>query len=574
MKYRKTMMRKYGKLIFVCLLTLLPACGEVAAQNVKLADLVADLASTDAQNLQRAQQAWQDLCMQAGAPGNAALLDDVNQQTVEQLEKDIPVAVKVWLLREIAWTGDASVVPLLAVLLNDPDLRLRDGAAMALAAITAPEAADALMTALATETDAVNKKRIEDAIAFKTTNLTVGAETQMPFALGFVSDDEVQNYLAGFDQLGNEEQCRTLAALTVRNDKKYRSYALGAIKSDNDALKRAGLLTLEKLGTSDDVPVLIDLLAFDANLVARVASRIVDDKFNDALLNALLAEKDTGRFESLGRILAERHVAAACGILLAEAKKDDCPNRLGYLQIAAGVATTDNVQEMIQVLLRIADRRDRDRAETIIAGVCKGNATPVIGSGGNVSPALYSLLGRIGGNDARDIITQALKSDNAAVRTAALTGLCNWPNATAANEMLVFAKDAKMPSDLRTRALRAYIRVISLPDNQIGIRNFPDTSKLDGLKEAMTLAGGLAEKQLVIDRASAIRIPESVTFAMQYIDDAALAQNVCRTVTELGRNVDLRRRNADVLRPALQKVLEIATNNNLKENAQRYLNDL
>jgi len=558
------------------LLAMLLVCGVVTAQEVRLSDLIADMASTDAVVQQKAQQAWQDLCMRAGAPGNTALLDEVNRQAVEQLAKDIPVAVKVLLLREIAWTGDASVVPVLASLLNDPNVPVRDGATSALAVITAPEAADALQQALATETDAADQKRLKDALASKNISLTVVVETPMPMALADASDEDAQKYLAEFDQLGNDEKCLALAALTVRKDKKYRSYALKAVKSDDAPLKRAGLLALEKLGTSEDIPVLIDLLAFDGDLVVQVASHVVDDRFDDALLKALLAEKDGKRFESIGRVLADRHVAAVCGILLTEAKKDDCPNRVGYLQVAAGAATKGNVGEMVQVLLLITDARERDRAETVIAGVCKGDASPVIGSGGggNVSPALYSLLGRIGGNNAREIIAQGLKSDNASLRTAALTGLCNWPNATAANDMLAFARDAKMPGTMRTRALRAYVRVISLPDDKIGLVDFPAIKKLDGLKEAMKLATGVAEKQLVIDRASAIRIPESVAFAMQYINNPDLAPNVCRTVTELGRNIDLRRNNADVLRPALNKVLEVSTDNDLKENVRRYLGDM
>ena len=566
-------MKRMNRLI-ACLLTLLLAWELATAQEVKLSDLIEDMASTDAVAQQKAQQAWQDLCMEAGAPGREVLLTEVNQQAVEQLGKDIPVAVKVLLLREIAWTGDASVVPVLAALLNDLDVRVRDGAAMALAAITAPESADALKKALAEESDAAEKKRLEDALASKNITLTVVVEKQMPMALADASDEVAQEYLDDFDKLSRDDKCLALAALTVRNDKKYRRYALDAVKSDNDTLKRAGLLALEKLGTSEDVPLLIELLDFDGNLVVNIASRIVDDQFDDALLKAVRTEKDGKRFESLGRILADRHVTAVSGILLTEAKKTDCPNRLGYLQVASGVATKDDVKEMVNVMLLITNARERDRAETIIAGICKGDATPIIGSNADVSPALYSLIGRIGGNDARSIITAGLKSNDAAVRTAAYNGLCNWPNATAANEMLAFARNTTVPATMRTRALRAYVRVISLRDEQIGIPDFPEAKKLEGLKEAMTLATGVPEKQLVIDRTSAIRIPDSVTFAMRYINDAALAQNVCRTVAELGRNVDLRRKNSDVLIPALKKVIEVSTDNDLKASVQRYLDDM
>jgi hypothetical protein len=304
-----------------------------------------------------------------------------------------------------------------------------------------------------------------------------------------------------------------------------------------------------------------------------VAPRIVDDKFDDALMTALLAEKDNGRFEALARILADRNVVAVCGVLLTAAKKNDCPNRVGYLEIASKVATKDNVAGMVEALLLIPAGRDRDRAETIIAGICKGDATPVIAVRNPVPVALFSLLGRIGGENSRTIIVQNLKSDNATIRTAALNGLCNWPDATVADDLLACAKNANLPVAARTQTLRAYIRVISLPNDRIGIQ-ISEAQKLNGLKEAMKLATRVQEKQLIIDRISAVRTPESVTFAMLYIDDTELAQNVCRTVAELGRNVNLRRQSSAILVPALNKVLEVSTDNDLKNRVRTYLGDM
>ena len=560
---------RYKNIAMLFVMALLLVCGNVVAQDIKLSSLLSDMGSNDLKAQEQSQQEWQKICMAAGAPGNAAALADVNKQMVEQLDKDIAVVAKVWLLRQLAWTGDASVVPAVAALLNNSEVQIRDAAARALAIMTAPEATAALQKALAAEKDAANKKRLENAIAFKSRSVKVGVETQMPQALAYASDADVQKWIAGFDKLSNDDKCRTLASLTVRKDKKYREYALDAIKSDNDQLKRAGILALEKLGTADDLPLLLDLLAFDGGLVTKVASRIADDKFDDALLKAMLAEKDNGKFEAIGRILVDRNVTAAGKTLLESAKKDDCPNRLGYLQTAAGVATKDDVKDMVDVMLLITSARDRDRAETIVAGVCQGDAAPVIASRERMTPALFSLLGRIGSEQSRAIINQFLKSDNAAVRDAALKGLCNWPNATAANDMMAVVENADMPQEAQIQALRAYVRVISLPDNEIGIR-ISQQNKLANLKKAMSLATRVDEKRLVIDRVQAVRLPESVTFVLQYIDDAELAQNVCRTVTELAHQDGLRRSNKDVFIPAMEKVLEVSNDNGIKDRIRRY----
>ena len=560
---------RYKNIAMMFVMALLLVCGNVMAQDAKLSTLLSDMGSDDLGAQERSQQQWQKICMAAGAPGNADALADVNKQMVEQLDKDIAIVAKVWLLRQLGWTGDASVVPAVAALLSNSEVQIRDAAARALSTMTAPEALDALKKALADEKDAANKKRLEDAIAAKTNSLKVGVETQMPQALPYVSDADAQKWLAGYDKLSNDDKCRTLASLAVRNDKKYRKYALDAIKSDNDQLKRTGILALEKLGTVDDLPLLLDLLAFDGGLVTRVASRIADDKFDDALIAALTAEKDNGKFEAIGRILVGRNVTAAGKALLDSAKKEDCPNRLGYLQIAADVATKDNVKDMVEVMVLVPAGRDRDRAETIIAGVCRGDAAPVIASRERMSPVLFSLLGRIGGDQSRDIINQNLKSETAIIRDAALKGLCNWPNATAAADMMAVVENDAMPQNAQIQALRAYVRVISLPDDQIGIR-ISSQNKLASLKKAMSLATRVDEKRLVIDRISAVRLPESVTFVLQYIDDDELAQNVCRTVAELAHQDGLRRSNKDVFVPAMEKVLEVSTDNGIKDRIRRY----
>jgi hypothetical protein len=86
----------------------------------------------------------------------------------------------------------------------------------------------------------------------------------------------------------------------------------------------------------------------------------------------------------------------------------------------------------------------------------------------------------------------------------------------------------------------------------------------------MSLATRVDEKRLVIDRISAVRLPESVTFVLQYIDDDELAQNVCRTVAELAHQDGLRRSNKDVFVPAMEKVLEVSTDNGIKDRIRRY----
>ncbi|MDR1383491.1 MAG: HEAT repeat domain-containing protein [Planctomycetaceae bacterium] len=578
----------YKKITMIVVTMLLTVGGCVFAQDeVNLSKYLSDFSSVEIQKdgdvqgqevylaRKQAELEWQKICLAACAKGQESLLAEANKQMTEQLQKEIPAAAKLWLLREIAWTGDASVVSTLVSLLNDKEYAIKDAATRALATISVPESLDALKSALAKATDAKDKKRFEDAIASKNVDLTVGIETALPAKLAYADDADVQKWAAGYNQLSNDDKARSLAALTVRGDKKYHSFAIDAVQSDDGLLKRTGVLALEKLGTAEDIPLLIELLYnYDRGLVEKVLSRIADPKFDATLLKALAEEQDGVKVLDLGRILALRNVKEVKTALIAAAKKTETQNKSGFLNVIGSLATKDDADDLIAILLQVPAGRDRDNAENTIAGIYKGDASPIIEKAvPSNKAALLSVVGRIGGDKALEFVRESQKSANTDVAVAAISALCNWPNAVVADDLLAVAENEQIPTSLRVRSLRAFARVISLRNEDIGIK-ISDTEKLTKLQKAMTLATQDAEKQLIIDRISAIRTPESVTYVLKFIDNPALAQNVCRTIAELAHQDYLLKANKNVFDPALKKTLEVSTDNNLKDRVRNYLEKL
>ncbi len=73
------------------------------------------------------------------------------------------------------------------------------------------------------------------------------------------------------------------------------------------------------------------------------------------------------------------------------------------------------------------------------------------------------LLGRLGGAQARQIIESYLDAQDNNASEAAVRALCNWPNAEVADRLLAIATNSGDKRYCRW-ALRAYVRVISLPE--------------------------------------------------------------------------------------------------------------
>ncbi len=113
-------------------------------------------------------------------------------------------------------------------------------------------------------------------------------------------------------------------------------------------------------------------------------------------------------------------------------------------------------------------------------------------------------------------------------------------------------------------ALGALIRVAPLPDKR------PPAEKLELLKQAMTLAAHQKERNLILQRAGAIRTMESLRFVASYMDQPAYAQQACGTVVALAHHRELREPNKAEFHQLLDKVIRISRDPQLIDRAKRY----
>ena len=511
-----------------------------------------------------AQQGWRKYCMYAGAPDQAALKAVVNELMLEQLDKNIPVVTKVWLLHNLAFTAGEKEVPAIVELLNDPQTKIVDEAARTLSAIPGNAAANALKNV--SQNDPT--KRIAAAVQNREPVSPVfPLEKTMPLAIPYVSDAELDKWMDGYGKLTNLEKASTIANLAVRKAKKYYPQIFDALKSDDDTLKRAAIFTLVQVGTKDQIPFLLqDGIAFDRGLAVNVLSNIVADGFDESLLDALKKETDSGKIGLLTEILSNRYYQKALPVVFTFSKKDECPNRIDLLRSAGRMADKSNVGDMIDAALLLSDRRQRDEAENIVARICEKDAGPVVAKINDANAAeLLSFLGRIGGKDAIAEVEKKLDSKDANIHNAAIRAISNWPNAEVAEKLAAIAKNAKESEANRISALRGYIRVMTLPNEQLGI-TVADETRLELLQTIMKdSTTRREEKALILDRLPAIRILGSVKFALEYFGDTGLQANAAQSVVELAHHNFLRRQDKAFFTDALDQVIALAKEKDIKE---------
>jgi hypothetical protein len=224
----------------------------------------------------------------------------------------------------------------------------------------------------------------------------------------------------------------------------------------------------------------------------------------------------------------------------------------GVLEAAAGKEREAAERSVVAVCMRGEEAR---RAEPLLAAVAALDAAE--------RSVLLSTLGRVGGDKARNIIEDAIASADDEQHALGLQALCRWPDASVASRLIELVNSDEHSAH-RATALRALIRVAPLPDGR------SDVAKLALLKQAMAMCTRDAERNLVLQRASAVRIPETLAFAVPYVDQSAYAQQACETIVELAHHRTLRETNKAAFDRALDQVIATSRDALVIERAQRY----
>jgi hypothetical protein len=227
-----------------------------------------------------------------------------------------------------------------------------------------------------------------------------------------------------------------------------------------------------------------------------------------------------------------------------------------YLDVPAG-AQRDYVERAIGYICE-KNPRASDRATVLVELVNSHRDRDQAAFQANVLP----LLGRLGTSAVYARIQPLINSPRPELSGAAVRALCNWPTAEHADQLWELATQSSSKI-YRSQALRAYIRVVSLPSKR------PDAETLGMLQGAMKLADTSENKNLALSRAASVRTLATVDWAAGYLDDPELAETACRVIVELAHHRFLRQPNKAHFEPILRKVEATAKDKSIAELAEK-----
>jgi HEAT repeat protein len=382
---------------------------------------------------------------------------------------------------------------------------------------------------------------------------------------------------ANLDKLSVPSRVSVITAIAARGDRSQLPVALAAAKSAEADVKRAGILALARLGDASTVEFLLDVMSgkdVNAGLAAESLANLAADGVNEKLIKVLEAEKTAVRSVALIGVLAQRKAVGAVPALLKAAGSGEASVRSAAFSGLKTLASPEHIPVMIAALLKTAKGAEREQAELAIVAVAaqvkpEKRAESVLAAikaaEKDHATELYPLLGRLGGAEALKVMRESVASSDPAHHDAGLTGLYNWPDATANDDLLALAEKGKDSEKLR--ALQALIRI-----NTVLIDRTPDErlTVLGVMKKAMTLATRDEERRAILEGLGNIRHIETLRFVVPYLDQPAFVQSACKGVVELAHSKMLREPNKAEFDKALDRVIALCKNPGLVDRAKQY----
>jgi HEAT repeat protein len=390
-----------------------------------------------------------------------------------------------------------------------------------------------------------------------------------------LSDEALGSAIASVNQLTESTHLALIEVLARRNPQSARDLAIKAIDDPRHELKLVGIRIAENIADPAFVPPIIGMLHENEPVSQSAVRALVSfprDQVGPLLLQSLNQAPE--RLVPVLQVLKAMRYYEAINPLVELAAKTDSTTYILALDALRTIADPDDAdlsqlvqlvpkttgkhrEEVERTIVIVANKlpAESPRAEPVLAALAKYNL--------NATPDFLSLLGRLGGPRVLELINRAIDSDDLQTKNAAIRALCNWPNADQAERLWQIATQT---DDLghRRAALRAYVRVVTLPNER------PDDRTLGMLQQAMAAATEADDRRWIVQRAATVRSMDCVNWLAQYLHDSQLNQVACASIVELAHHRFLRHPNMDRFGPLLDEVGQISRDPAIVERAKKY----
>ncbi len=435
---------------------------------------------------------------------------EVTAALMAQTERATP-ARQACLLLAMADRGDKETLPIALKAGGGGDPAMRIQAFKVLGRLGNPAAAGVLLAAALDENAAV-KKAAEEALRFLSGPAINAAVTAM------LKHPEPQQRLLAVSQLAERQlpdAADTLMAAVGDKDEKVRVTAIKALGNLAGIDELPDVLGILLAGKS---PAEIRAAEKAVSSICMRSAREIPGKI--VVRKAVYGDLPKGRQKDVTKKVAALVKRGGLDIAASNGNFGDpaggTVKKLEIVYTVNGATRTQTVTENGTITLA-AREIPAACLDAILDAQAKAPAAPKL--------ALVRVLRDAGGARALAAVSAATRDKDAEVRETASRVLCQWPDPAALPHLETMARESDN-NTLRILALRGCIRLFDQD-------SVPSDQRVDGLKNAASLAARPEEKRLVLAALGNIPSPKALALVTPYLTNDQVREEACAAALKI-----------------------------------------
>ncbi|MBI5388188.1 MAG: HEAT repeat domain-containing protein [Verrucomicrobia bacterium] len=389
-----------------------------------------------------------------------------------------------------------------------------------------------------------------------------------------------QAVAAEMERSAVDRQTMLVMVLADRADASVLPTIRKAAQSGPKPMRLAAITALERMGTVEVVPVLLDGATDEDRELAQAAKaalvRLPGKQVNGELV-ARLSQAAGKQSRVLLELAGLRRIGEALPAAVKCAEDSDATIRAAAVGAIGLLGEEKQAADLVRLLEKSQTPRDREEIEKALVGICGrrgANCLPAVlplAQSANSEFRLIALhtLSGVGGAAALNAVKSASNDQDEAVQDEAVRTLASWPgnwpdDSGVAEPLLALAKSGKKQSH-QVLGLRGYLEYVQ------AAKKLQSDEKVAKVKELLPLITRSEEKRLAISALSAAPTAAGLEMLVAFAADSSVAEEASLAIVTTAGKDDLKGATKELRRGALQTVVEKSKTDRTRRKAEEAL---
>ena len=448
-------------------------------------------------------------------------------------------------------------------------------------AYTSPHESHIACAALSTLVEVLGENSLGDLLTAMDSSREDLQATALELADKIPGESATAKWIEKMGTVSPAARARIIGMLGRRGDKSALNALLESLKGEDKNNRFAAIPAVAHIGKEIVVPELLNIMkAGDVDEIEAVQTVLLilpSDPVVNASAGILPVLPPIGR-KALLEILAARRAKRHVDVVWKQTESKNDTVRIAAIKALESLAEAKDLSRLIALLQKAETGGEVTAAQNSVVASALLISEPERRSDlildalsktkGKKRISLIEPLARIGGEKALEIVVSETENKDLGIRMAAIHTLADWPDFKATPYLLKLSKKITDPV-MQSTILPGYTRLIEKSE-------IPFDDRYDLLIEAMSVARGKENKEIVLNGFSHVKTLRALKFVAAYMDHEDLkgvSALVAKEIALPARGRDEGLIGTEVAE-ILKQVIACIEDEYERERVQNYLNTM